>query len=161
MEKVADEQRLLEIYKVHAQAADDVSRRRDSANRMYLGASTAVGITMGVTTRVGTEEIAAWVVVLGLSCLGVLIQLGWLGVIDSYRQLNGAKFNILLKLEEKLEFDFYTQEYEVMGKGKDKRKYHELTLAERTLPRVLGVGFAAAGIVAIGWRVVQWCTNAG
>ena len=35
---MSDEERangLLEMYKMHAQAADDVSRRRDSANRMH------------------------------------------------------------------------------------------------------------------------------
>ena len=152
---------VLEIYKLHAQAADDVSRRRDSANRMYLAASTSVGITMGVAGRFGAEEVPAWIVLSALSVLGIVIQLGWLGVIKSYRQLNGKKFAVLLRLEKKLPFDFYTQEWKEMGEGRDKRRYVEMTIAERTLPKVLGVAFLIGGMMSAVWGVAEMCGRVG
>ena len=157
MSKGAEDAQLLEIYKLHAQAADDVSRRRDNANRMYLAASTSVGITMGVAGRFGAEEVPAWIVLSALSVLGVLMQLGWLGVIKSYRQLNSNKFAVLLRLEEKLPFDFYSQEWKEMGEGHDKRRYVEMTIAERTLPKVLGVVFLIAGVMSAVWGMAEMC----
>lgn len=59
---------LIEIYKIHAAAADDVSRRRDSAIRMYLGATTAVIIAIGVIARFGTGDVPWWTVIADWEC---------------------------------------------------------------------------------------------
>ncbi len=152
------ERQLLEIYKLHASAADDVSRRRDNANRMYLGATTSVGITLGVVARFGAGDVPAWAVVTAMSILGGLLQLGWLGVISSYRQLNAKKFAVLLRLERALPFDFYQQEWQEMGEGKDKSKYQEITLAERHLPKLFLAGFAVTSIGMVITRLAQSCS---
>ena len=115
---------------------------------------------MGVTARFGGGEVPAWIVVTGLGVLGVLVQMGWMGILSSYRQLNSAKFKVLLRLEEALTFDFYTQEWKEMGQGEDKKRYYQLTLAERTLPKVLLIAFGTAALVATGCEVLE-CYGTG
>ena len=151
---MSDEERtngLLEMYKIHAQAADDVSRRRDSANRMHLGATTSIGIALAIITRFGTGEVPEWVVVIVLCTLGGLVQLGWLGAIQSYRQLNQHKFSVLLEMEKELPFAFYTKEYDAYGRGSDGKLYRELTKVEKRLPWCFLGAFTIVGIAAAGW----------
>lgn len=72
-----DKDRLLEIYKVHVAGADDGSRRRDGANGIFLAATTALVVTIGVIGRFGTGTIPEWTVIAGLSGAGFLIQCAW------------------------------------------------------------------------------------
>lgn len=155
----------LEIYKIHAAASDDVSRRRDSANRMYLGVTTSIVITMGIVGGWDDGGWRTWGSLTGLSALGWVVQAGWLGVIQSYRQLNRAKFAVLLELEKNLTFDFYTREWKEAGEGKDPAKYREATIAEKDLPRYLQWAFGVVGIAAAGagvWTLAEaWGLFAG
>ena len=145
---------LIEIYKIHAAAADDVSRRRDSANRMYLGATTAVIIAMGVIARLGTGDVPWWTAIAGLGVLGALIESGWLGVIKAHRQLNEKKFEVLLELEKQLPFDFYQKEWGLMEEGKNPKVYREVTIAEKDLPRYFQWAFVVMTVGATVWGLV-------
>ena len=153
-----DKDRLLEIYKLHAAAADDVSRRRDGANRLFLAATTALVVTIGVIIRFGTGTFPAWVVILGLAGAGFLIQCAWLGVLTSYKQLNSGKFKALQELEEMLPYAFYTREWEALQKGEDPNTYAKMTVTERKLPQIFRRCFATVGLIALVcgiWSVVQ------
>ena len=148
---MTDEQRnetLLQIYKLHSGAVDDVSRRRAMANRMYLAATTAIGITMGVVGRLGEGAIALWGIEAGLAVLGALVQLGWLGVIKSHQQLNEHKCNVLIELEKELPFDFYSKEWKSMKEGREPKVYLQTTLAEKTLPKFFFWAYIVAGAAA-------------
>ena len=153
-----DKDRLLEIYKLHAAAADDVSRRRGGANRLFLAATTALVVTIGVIIRFGTGTFPVWVVILGLAGAGFLIQCAWLGVLASYKQLNSGKFKALQDLEEMLPYAFYTREWEALQKGEDPNTYAKMTVAERGLPQIFRMGFAIVGLIALVygiWSIVQ------
>ena len=151
-----DKDRLLEIYKVHAAGADDVSRRREGANRIFLTATTALVVTIGVTGRFGTGSTPGWIIIGGLAWAGFLIQCAWLGVLTSYKHLNSGKFKALHELEKKLPYTFYAKEWEAMRKGEDPRTYTKMTVAERTLPRIFQGGFALLGLIAIACGVWEW-----
>lgn len=146
---------LLEIYKTHAAAVDDVSRRREMANRMYLAATTTVAITMGIIGRFGTGEVPVWLVEAGMALVGMAIQWGWVGVIKSHRQLNEHKCMTLIDLEQHLPFAFYEKEYERMKKGEEPKVYFETTKAERLLPRVFMAAFTAVGATSVVWGIMK------
>lgn len=150
-----DKDRLLEIYKIHAVAADDVSRRRDGANRLFLAATTALVVTIGVIIRFGTGTFPVWLVIVGLAGAGFLIQCAWLGVLTSYKQLNSGKFKTLQDLEEMLPYAFYTREWERLQKGEDPNTYAKMTVAERELPRIFRKGFAVVGLTALAYGIWQ------
>lgn len=123
---------LLEIYKIHAVAADDVSRRRDSANCMYFAASTAIVVIMGIALREGTAGILTLIVIMCLSVIGTLIQCAWINVIDAYRQLNDCKFEALREIENELAYPFYKREWDYMKQGQDPQVYNKMTATEKT-----------------------------
>ena len=146
---------LLEIYKIHAAAADDVSRRRDAANRMYLAITTTIVLVFGIITRYGSGAIPTWLTIEILALIGVLIQSAWLGVLKSYKQLNSGKFVVLSELEKELPFAFYTKEWEVLKEGKDKEVYTKMTITERSLPRILQWIFAIIAVVSGAWGLYK------
>lgn len=146
-------QDLLEIYKIHAIAADDVSRRRDSANRMYLAATTAIAVVMGIAMRGGTGEIPTWIVTMILSVMGALIQSAWIDVINTYKQLNSCKFKVLHEIEEDMAYPFYRKEWEYMKQGQDPLVYKKMTVTEKKLPVLLRRGFWGCAVASSGWGI--------
>ena len=69
--------------------------------------------------------------------IGMGISFSWRIVIRSYQQLNTGKFKALEKLEEKLEYQFFKHEWELLSQG----KYQKLTDAEKRLPVIFFVLF--------------------
>ena len=156
MKEGEEEQRiLLEIYKIHAAAADDVSRRRDAANRMYLAITTTVVLVFGAITRFESGIIPTWLMIEILALIGILIQSAWLGVLKSYKQLNSGKFAVLSELEEKLPFAFYMKEWEILKEGKDREIYTKMTIAERYLPRIFQWTFVIIAVVSGAWGLYE------
>ena len=140
-----DEQ-LLEIYKLHAQLADNVSQRRAAANRFYLALLSGVFALFAALAR-GEEALAGWVLV-AAGMGGFAMSVAWLVNIRSYRQLNSGKFKILLQLEENLPFDFFRREWKELGEGADARRYRLLTRVESLAPWIFAaayLGMAVAG----------------
>ena len=95
-------QELLEIYRLHAELADKMSQRREGANRLYVSLITAFLIFLVASSRFWPEAAFMPVVLVGGGIFGILLSVSWLIAIRSYRQLNSAKFKLLLELEEKL-----------------------------------------------------------
>lgn len=124
---------LLEIYKLHAEFADRVSQRRDAANQRYAGMLVGLGAFLAFLLGVGDGDLAAIATRL-VSGLGMVLSLSWYVVIRSYRQLNTGKFKSLHELEEKLAYPFYKREWELLGEGRDSRRYWRLTVVETFLP---------------------------
>ena len=135
-------QELLEIYKLHAKLADNVSQRREGANRFYVTLLTGVLMLSATFLRFGAETIPLGIL-LGVSgILMVFLSGSWCVVIHSYRQLNSGKFKTLHELEEKLAYSFFRREWELLGQGKDYSRYWILTVVETILP----LGFLVFGI---------------
>ena len=123
---------LLEIYKLHAELADRVSQRREAANQRYVGMLVGLAAFLAVLLRFGGEEIPAIAIRL-VSVLGMVVSFSWYVVIRSYRQLNTGKFDALHELEEKLAYPFFKREWDLLGQGRDFRRYWKLTVVENFL----------------------------
>ena len=125
---------LLEIYKLHAQLADRVSQRREGANRLYAGLLTALMAFAGVLLRFGMGDGSMNIVLIVSGVLGAVLSVSWYIVIRSYRQLNSGKFLALHEIEKDLPYPFFKREWELLGEGKDRRRYWRLTIVETFLP---------------------------
>jgi hypothetical protein len=77
--------------------------------------------------------------------MGILICRSWWQTIRSYRQLARAKFKVLHTLEHRLPARLFETEWELLGKGKDRRAYYPLSRIERSIP----VTFMALYLVII------------
>ena len=140
---------LLEIYKLHADLADRVSQRRTEASKIFVSALLGILALLGLALRFGVGDVPVQAVFSVIGILGIALTISWLGVIHSHKQLNRVKFRILHKLEEKLPFQFFKDEWDPDNTGSKSNAYWKLTDVEKLMPLVfllLFVGIAVYGI---------------
>ena len=125
-----------EQYKLAVEMADRVSARRALANTFFLTANT------GLAALLGSGDLRWYVAVAGL-----LLAFAWWWLLQTYRHLNAAKFEVIHGLEERLPVQIFSDEWrELQGRvmpvrfwpprafGQWLRGYHELGRAERIVP---------------------------
>ena len=146
MKEVQGQDRLLEIYKLHAELADRVSQRREGANRLYVSLHVGLVVFLAALMRFGFGDTPERLVVGAVGGVGVLLSISWFAIIRSYRQLNSEKFRVLHDLEKQLPFQFFVLEWDPQRKGRKSNRYWKLTQVEVTLP-VIFCGMFLALIV--------------
>ena len=145
-----EKQELLEIYKLHANLADSVSRQRGRTNRFYLLLMSGLSALFSALLHpqaAAAQPALPLEMVFGL--LGMFLAVAWYIHIRSYRQLNTGKFKVLQELEEKLAYPFFRREWELLGEGENKKEYWKLTVVETLVPTVFFVVSAALLIAGI------------
>ena len=140
---------LLEMYRLHAELADRVSQRREGANRLYASLLTGLAAFLAALFRFGVGDVPVNVVLIVVGAVGASLSVSWYVILRSYRQLNTGKFKALHELEEKLAYPFFQREWELLGEGKDRRRYSKLTVVEVGLPCIFFALFA--GFVAFSF----------
>lgn len=135
----------LEIYKLHAEFADRLSQRRESANRLFVSLLTGllVALLWLVTGELGSHAVMAF-----CGIVGALLSAAWFVVIRSYRQLATGKFEALHELEQHLAYQFFEREWKLLSEGRDFRKYWRLTVVETSLPIIFGLLFLGVLVFA-------------
>ena len=128
--------RLLEIYKLHAELADRVSQRREGANRLYVSLQVGLVVFLAALLRFGFGDAPQGLVLGAVGGVGALLSVSWFVVIRSYRQLNTQKFRVLHDLEKKLPYQFFTLEWGPQSKGRKSNRYWKLTHVEVALPAI-------------------------
>ena len=129
--------RLLEIYKLHADLADRVSQRREGANRLYVSLNVGLVIFLAALLRFGSGDVPKQLVLGAVGGFGALLSVSWFVVIGSYRQLNARKYCVLQELEKRLPHQFFSLE------DKKSSRYWKLTYVEVTLPLIFFALFLA------------------
>jgi len=133
-----------EIYKMAVEMADRVTARRGLANSFFLTVNTAV---LGV---LGTHG-ASWY----LAVAGIILSVSWWALLKSYRDLNAAKFKVILAMEQNLPARLYGDEWNHLHKEPAQpsssraalrawaAQYRELGFVERTVPWVFALVYLA------------------
>jgi hypothetical protein len=145
-ENKASEQ-YLELYKLAVEMADRVSARRATANAFFLTVNTALLAFIGS----GSLDVL-WLVTLA----GIALSGSWWILLKSYRDLNAAKFGVILQMEENLEASVYGDEWAKVKELRPKEEspqeerpkrwwegYAELGQVERTIPLIFAALYAA------------------
>lgn len=143
-----EKQELLEIYKLHAELADSISKQRATANRFYMLVLSGLAVLFSAFLQRKNGVSLGWLMV-GFGLFGMLLASVWYIVIRSYCQLNSGKFQVLLALEEKLAYPFFKREWELLGEGKDSKSYRKLTGVEAYVPVIFGICFAVLLVIGI------------
>lgn len=141
----------LEQYKIYLEMADRVSGRRDIANAFFL---TLHGFCLGAAGSLidkGYTTDPKWALIFPLSVL-LLLCFFWWRLIVSYKQLNGAKFQIVGEFESRLPASPYkgAEWNNLLKSGKDRKAYWPLTHLESKIPWIFAVGYIIA-VVALIW----------
>jgi len=118
---------LLEQYKLAVEMADRISARREGANKIFLSANSIIFAFLATQTEFSTVHIL-------ITVFGSLLCFVWASIIKNYRSLNSAKYAVIHEMEEKLPWKVYTDEWQKLKNGKDKKVYAKLTVVEKKLP---------------------------
>jgi hypothetical protein len=137
----------LELYKLAVEMADRISARRGVANSFFLSVNT------GLAAVLGAADLRWYVPVAGIAFCAT-----WWALLKSYRELNAAKFEIILKMEELLPARLFGDEWDRLKPGdknlresKESSKrwatrlagYRELGEIERIVPLVFAAIYVA------------------
>jgi hypothetical protein len=126
-----------ELYKLAVEMADRISARRGLANSFFLTANT------GVVALLAGRDIRWY-----LAVAGIALSISWWALLKSYRDLNKAKFQTILAMEDQLPIRMYGNEWDRLqaepvtsSRCRDlirawARQYRELGRVERIVPWV-------------------------
>jgi hypothetical protein len=124
-----------ELYKLAVEMADRISARRGIANSFFLTANT------GIVALLDSQHVHWY-----LPAAGIVFSVTWWALLKSYRDLNSAKFEVILAMEERLPVRVYGDEWDRLRKdparfGLRRRalrawlaQYRELGRVERIVP---------------------------
>lgn len=130
---------LLEQYKLYVEMADRISERRMRTNKFYISLLSGLLVLLSILVNVGNFNQSLIFVI--VSILGIALCVIWNINIQSYRQLNSGKFKVIHEMEQDLPFPCYDKEWKILGKGKEKSKYLQLTRVEKYIPLILSIPY--------------------
>jgi hypothetical protein len=93
----------LELYKLAVEMADRVSARRATANSFFLA------INAGLAALVGSQDLRWYV-----AAAGIVFAVAWWGLLKAYRDLNGAKFEVINAMEARLPAQLFSEEWSLI-----------------------------------------------
>ncbi len=138
----------LEQYRIYIHVMNAASERRLKSNEFFLAINTAIMGILGYFEIKGSVEKS--ILIFMVPFVGIAICYCWYKIINSYSQLNRAKFAVIHSIEKKLPLALFETEWELLGKGKDKKKYWPLSWTEKLIPIIfiiLYVLIFASGII--------------
>lgn len=128
---------LLTQYKLYVQMADNLSQRREASNRYYLTLITSPGLILLIATQIIPDvPIPAFMPVF-VGAIGIVISMAWHTSIKSYRDINEAKFKVILDIEKSLHCKGFTKEWRHLKA----KKHTDLTQTERIIPWLAGASY--------------------
>lgn len=144
----------LEQYRIYLHIFNSTSDRRNKANEFFLGLNTAI---IGVLGYLESKSLADSnsAIYFFAPFVGIAICYSWYQIIISYRQLNRGKFKIIHEIEEKLPIALFKDEWEILGKGKDKRKYYPLSIIERKIPLIFITLYIVILMTSLPWNLIS------
>jgi hypothetical protein len=149
-----DAAEILDLYKFSVEMADRISSRRGTANAFFLTLHTGLATFLGIV-RPDAASGAGGVRVDDFSLIftaviGIVLAATWWLLLRSYRDLNSAKFKVILEMEERLPVKPFAEEWRHLKSDPVKRKglarYAELNLVERIVPVVFALVYVAAAL---------------
>lgn len=140
-----------DMYKLAVEMADRISARRTTANAFFATVNT------GLLAIVGSQDLV-WYVPLA----GIALTYTWFSLLLSYRDLNGAKFEIINEVEERLPIKVFADEWVRLKARREVRTgrmrgtrqrlagYREQGQVERQVPLIFMALYLLAFLIEIG-----------
>lgn len=136
---------LLEQYKLYVGTSQQISERRQQSNNYLLTLnSSLVALYVALLSSFGHHW---WNVFIPTA--GLFVCFIWHSLVESYKDLNTAKFAVIHELEALLPVALFRYEWHVCGHGKDRDKYVPLTHLERWIPWMFGILYLALTVYTL------------
>ena len=136
---------LFEQYKLYVESVEKTSDRRQHANNYFITINTALISLIGLSFQIKIFENLSWIKSV-LALVGIIICIVFWYLIRSYKQLNTGKFAVIHEVEKYLPLALYKYEWEILGEGKDNKKYYPFSHIELLIPWVFGIIYALLGL---------------
>lgn len=141
-----------EQYKLYISSIEKISDRRESANRYFISLNSALIIAGSFLIEHISNKNSLAILLLGILFLGLFSCVIFYYLINSYKQLNTGKFTLLHRIESSLPIGLYSTEWEILGKGNDKKKYFPFSHIEKTIPFIFGLAYFC-GIIFVIFKI--------
>jgi hypothetical protein len=128
----ADKNILLEQYKLYVETAENVSKKRQTANTYFLSLNSFLLILSGYLTTIKTIRFQLLVFI--IISAGIFICTFWISNLQSYRSLNSAKYKLIHEMEKQLPIKLFDEEWTLLGRGENKKTYLKLSVVEQRVP---------------------------
>ncbi len=137
---------LFEQYKIYVESAEKISNKRQNANNYFITINTALITLLGLSFQIDFFGKLFWGRAL-LAVVGIIICVIFWFLLRSYKQLNSGKFKVIHAIEKELPLALYDYEWEVLGKGENKKLYYPFSHIELLIPWVFGILYFVLGII--------------
>ena len=142
-----DPQWLFEQYKLFSDTSEALVSRRQNVNSFYITANTAI-ITIAATAfGLNSNLLSQLIITLVLSFPGIMLNISWLKLLESYSLLNSSKMKILGLLEKELAASLFDAEWQVMGNEYNVKRYVSFSEREKYLPIIFNSVFIIVDII--------------
>ncbi len=140
------EKHLFEQYQLYVESAEKISDRRQNVISYFITINTAIIALLGLPFQIDFFEKFSWARVL-LPILGIIIAIIFCLLLHSYKQLNSGKFEVIHTIEKELPLSLYDYEWEILGKGEDRKLYFLSSHIESYIPLAFIVLYLVLGLV--------------
>lgn len=138
----------LEQYIFYSETADKISDRRTNSNNFFVTLNSTLVTIIGLAIGTNQTVINVKPLLLIVPLVGLLISLLWRIVIQSYRDINTAKFAVLHEIEDRLPLRLYSYEWHVAKHG-DGTKYRPTSHIEMWIPVLFSCLYVAIFVVQV------------
>ncbi len=142
---------LLEQYKLYVETSQRVSEKRQNSNNYLLTLnSSLVTLSVVLLSTYGNHKWNALI-----PGTGLIVCFIWWSLVDSYKDLNTAKFDVIHELEDQLPVALFRHEWFVCGHNRKKKdnpvedRYVPLTHLERWIPVAFAALYLVLGVYAL------------
>lgn len=128
---------LLEQYSLYVHMADNISSRRAIANTFFLSINIVLIAIIGILSSEAPVNLIlfrSWTIVVAIAAL--CVSWTWRALIQSYKELNTAKFKVIHAIERRLPAAGYAAEWSFLTGNLRKKRYRVLTQPESWVPKV-------------------------
>ena len=126
---------LLEQYKMFQKTSEDLVVRRQEVNSFYITVNSAMAAVLGLV--LGLVHYPVNFLIIGfMSIVGIILDISWIGILESYGTLNSAKMKLINLIEEQLPVPLYDLEWRIMSDKLNSRKYVSFTDSEKRVPKL-------------------------
>jgi hypothetical protein len=139
---------LFEQYKLYCDSIEKISDRRQNANNYFITINTALITLFGLSFQINMLKSFGWFRPI-LAFVGIIICTIFWFLLRSYKQMNSGKFKVIHLIEQRLPLALYNYEWEILGKGKDKKIYFPFSHIELLVPWVFGIIYIVFGIICV------------
>jgi hypothetical protein len=146
---------LIEQYKILVETLLQITSRRGQTNRFYISVLSGLLILLSLSAKEDIFGEAQHIFMLCIAVLGFLLCVLWYLNLRSYSQMITARYGVIHELESKLPFPSFQREWQLLGAGKDKKKYRSLSSIERRIALAMMTPF----VMLIVYSLLKICNH--